>query len=215
MLMVWSVLIAGASWPPAPLREAGVLASQLVASVMVLFRQCWKRVGLPAAAWCGVAIGFVLYPGLVWLVSRAGHDLFGLSYASPRAPGAGEPAGWLAAVVLSPLFEESLYRGQLLPALRAVAGSGVALLFSSAFFAFSHLTPWSMLTTFLVGLALGCVSLVTRDLWLCVGLHAGLNLALVITGSPPQRLALSAPASLAVGLACLAALSRPGRSPHA
>jgi len=211
MLVAWSVLIAGASWPHPLFQGAALLVSQLVVSAMVLLRQCWKQAGSAAAASCGLVLGYALYPAVVRVVSHVGHDLVGLDYASPRAPGAGDPAHWLAAVLLSPLFEESLYRGQLLPALRAVAGPGAALLLTSAFFALSHLTPWSMLTTFLVGLALGSLMLAAGDLWLCIGLHAGLNLALVVSGSPPQRYVLPLPVSFAVGLLCLAGLSRPGR----
>jgi len=207
MLVAWSVLIAGVGWPLALPVGASILASQLVVSAMVLSRQRWKQAGLPVAALLGVAVGYALYPAVVRIVSYVGHDLLGLEYASARAPGAGDCARWLAAVLLSPFFEESLYRGQLLPAMRAVVGPVTAIVLTSVFFALSHLAPWSMLTTFLVGLALGSLMLVRGELWLCMGLHAGLNLALVVSGSPPQRCALPLPVSFAVGFGCLVGLS--------
>jgi membrane protease YdiL (CAAX protease family) len=210
--VVWSVLIAGVGWPHALPLGASILASQLIVTANVLSRQGWKIGGLPAAALLGVAVGYALYPAAVRVISYVGQDLLGLDYASARGPGAGDPSDWLAALVLSPLFEESLYRGQLLPAMRAIAGPGAALLVTSALFALSHVTPWSALTTFLLGLALGSLVLVTGDLWLCIGLHAGLNLGLVVSGSPPQRYALPLTASFAVGLVCLAGLARLGRS---
>jgi len=207
MLVAWSVLIAGVGWRHALPLGASILASQIVVTAMVLSRQRWKHAGLPVAALLGVAVGYALYPAVVRVVSYVGQDLLGLDYASPQAPGAGDPSDWLAALVLSPLFEESLYRGQLLPAIRAVVGPATAVVLTSAFFALSHLEPWSMLTTFLVGLALGSLMLARGELWLCMGLHAGLNLALIVSGSPPQHWALPLPASFAVGLGYLVGLS--------
>ena len=62
-----------------------------------------------------------------------------------------------------------------------------------------------MLGTFLVGLMLGAVYLGTGTIELCVALHGGLNLACVVCGVPPVRLALSPPASALAGTLLLAA----------
>ena len=53
---------------------------------------------------------------------------------------------------------------------------------TSALFALPHLEAWSVLGTFLVGLALGVVRIVAGSLALCIGVHAGLNLASVVWG---------------------------------
>jgi hypothetical protein len=57
-------------------------------------------------------------------------------------------------VALAPIFEELVYRGRLLPALRARIRLLPAIVASSALFAIPHLDRWSVLGTFLVGLAL-------------------------------------------------------------
>jgi hypothetical protein len=61
-----------------------------------------------------------------------------------------------------------------------------------------------VLATSLVGLALGALMLAGGSVALCIGLHAGLNLAAVVCGIPPARLALPAPIGLLVGAGILA-----------
>jgi membrane protease YdiL (CAAX protease family) len=204
LLAVWSLLLVGR----APARwlgpEAAVLLSFGAATVLVL----WRRAGgdrpysagtgrggtLPLAL--GLAAGYLSFPAWVSLVSGIGLRI-GLEPVPARAPGAGGASLWLAAVVLAPLFEEILYREHLLSSLRAATGALPALALSTLAFAISHLEAWSVLATACVGLALGVLALVGRSVWLCVALHAGLNLASVLQGAPPVRFA-PAPAAGAV-----------------
>jgi membrane protease YdiL (CAAX protease family) len=92
-----------------------------------------------------------------------------------------------------------LYRERLLPALRARLGAPVALLLSSTLFAAPHLEPWSVLTTFCVGLVLGGVFLATGRVELCMAHHAGLNAAVLVCGLPPRQAALTPLAAAWVG----------------
>jgi membrane protease YdiL (CAAX protease family) len=155
----------------------------------------------------GVAAGYALF--VPWLLAtwHAGRAL-GLSLASlgtPFPPLAGEPSLWITGIVLAPLFEERLYRGHLLAALRPRLGAAAALAVTSALFAAPHLAPWNVLGTFLSGLALGALALASGGLALPLGVHAGLNLAALAGGVPPVQLTPSPDVGLAVGTMCLAA----------
>ncbi|MCP5056083.1 MAG: CPBP family intramembrane metalloprotease [bacterium] len=104
---------------------------------------------------------------------------------------------------IGPLFEELLYRERMLDALASVdVPRGIRWIVTSLLFAIPHIQPWSILGTFLVGLALAFTYESTRCLGFCVALHVGLNLASMI---PPQTawgtlLALLSPAAFASGL---------------
>lgn len=123
----------------------------------------------------GLAAGLASYP--VWIALIAGIGvLLGLERPTLAPPRTGALLA-TATIGLAPLFEEMLYREHLLGALRERFGAAAAVLISSAAFAAAHVEPWAVLGTFLVGLALGAVMCWTGTLALCVGLHAGLNLA--------------------------------------
>lgn|GEM_PF-4643860 len=126
----------------------------------------------PGLAAVGAAAGLLLRPPMNIVILVLGHWL-GLHSPLPVPPpfNAGTAA---VALLFSPMLEELLYRGIWLDAFRPL-GAPVAVLASSALFAFFHLTPWALLGTFLVGLVLGCVAWRTRCLGLCAGIHAGLN----------------------------------------
>ena len=76
---------------------------------------------------------------------------------------------------------------------------------TSWLFALPHLEAWSMLGALLVGLSLGWVRLAFGCVAPCIGLHAGLNLASLLCGTPPMRFAL--PKSAALLLLALSALA--------
>ena len=83
----------------------------------------------------------------------------------------------IAVVVLAPIFEELLYRERLFDAIAVTPlGTGGATLVTSALFALTHLTPWHLLGSFLVGIALALLRRFSRSVTACIGLHAGLNL---------------------------------------
>jgi membrane protease YdiL (CAAX protease family) len=199
---VWCLLLLGAALRPA-LGSGAALISSYAASAALLW---WARprqhrsVSVAGAALAG-ASGFVALPA--WLVIVAVAAV-ALGLPPPRASvGPHAACVWLANVALAPLFEELLYRECLLPAMRARVGTLLALVLSSALFAAPHLEPWSVLTTFLVGLALGAVFLATDRVELCVAHHAGLNAAALACGLPPSRAALSPLASACAAVALL------------
>ena len=119
---------------------------------------------------------------LARLPSPLGRE--GLRPGLPATPGdLGVPL-LVAVLVMAPLFEELLYRERLLDAIAATPlGGGGAALLTSALFALTHLAPWPMLGSFLVGLVLALTRLVSRNIAACIGLHAGLNLRPVWDGA--------------------------------
>jgi membrane protease YdiL (CAAX protease family) len=200
----WSLLASAAWLAPLVGRAAAVFASFTAVTALVIAarrRDGDRGAGLAAGlgALAGLA-GFASYPLWVAGIAALGAAI-GLRAVTPPA-GPDEALLLIAQLALAPIFEELLYRERLLPALQARLGTGLAVALSSALFALPHLEAWSMLTTFGVGLALGGVLLVGRSVALCIGLHAGLNLAAAVCGIPPTRFIL--PGALAA--ACSAAL---------
>ncbi len=158
----------------------------------------------------GSVAGWALLP--VWLAAtwRAGLalGLDGSALGPPLPPGAGGPVPWIAGALLAPAFEEPLYRGHLLRALRPRVGAAGALLASSALFALPHGHPWAVLGAFLGGIGLGAAAGGGRRVALSAGLHGGLNAAVIACGVPALRWAPppglgAAFAALALGAALL------------
>jgi membrane protease YdiL (CAAX protease family) len=101
-----------------------------------------------------------------------------------------ERAGWqpvdLSASVVSWLIisfnEELSFRGYILQRLAQAWGLPTAVVVSSLIFAMVHalnpnVQPLAMVSLFVAGLLLACAYLVSRSLWLPIGLHLGWNLA--------------------------------------
>lgn len=176
---VWSVLVlCETRLTPLLGGDLAVLVAFVAALALVLAtrrtRPLPRAPALPLAA-LGAAIGFATWPAWLALVARVGETLaLGPPPAERQAPGLALAA---ASILLAPLFEELLYREQLLTALRARCGAAAALLVTSAAFCALHVEPWAVLGSFLVGLALGGVALATGRIAPCIGLHAGLNAA--------------------------------------
>lgn len=90
----------------------------------------------------------------------------------------------LVLFLFASLFEELLFRGILFWQLENVFGSWLALALSSALFGATHFanqgaTLWSSLTLAInAGLCLGAAYLVTRTIWMAVGLHWAWNFLL-------------------------------------
>jgi membrane protease YdiL (CAAX protease family) len=132
----------------------------------------------------GLASGFASYfawiPTIAWIGTALGLP--------PSTPASRSNAGswllWLCATGLGPVFEELLYRERLLGALRSRLGPSAAILLSSALFAVSHVTPWSVLGTFCVGLFLGIAYTRSRSIGLCIALHSGVNASCLAFGLP-------------------------------
>lgn len=83
--------------------------------------------------------------------------------------------------VVAGFVEEVITRGIIFRWLEEFAGSWVALLISSLFFGFMHqmndnATLWSSIAIAIeAGILLGGAYMLTRNLWLAIGLHAGWN----------------------------------------
>ncbi|MCT0199523.1 CPBP family intramembrane metalloprotease [Synechococcus sp. CS-1325] len=91
------------------------------------------------------------------------------------------------AIVLAPLFEETIFRGVLLPVLVRQLGAGWGVVVSSAVFALAHLSLSELAPLFVLGLALGWLRLASGRLSASIWLHAlwnGLTFSnLVLLGS--------------------------------
>ncbi|MGC5196416.1 CPBP family glutamic-type intramembrane protease [Aphanothece microscopica] len=78
----------------------------------------------------------------------------------------------ITAVVLAPLFEETLFRGVLLPVLGRSWGGGVAVVVSAVIFGVAHLSIGELAPLVVLGLGLGWLRLQGGRLGSCVLMHA-------------------------------------------
>ncbi len=76
------------------------------------------------------------------------------------------------ALVLAPLFEETLFRGVLLPVLARQWGGGWAVVLSALFFALAHLSLGELVPLFVLGLGLGWLRLQSGRLGACALMHS-------------------------------------------
>jgi membrane protease YdiL (CAAX protease family) len=125
----------------------------------------------------GLVAGIVLFclvTGAVWLLG-------GIRFEGLRSFPDTQFARWAAIAVISGFFEETLFRGLLFRAIEKVSGSWIALAVTSAFFGLSHIfnpdATWFAALAIAVeaGILLGAAYMLTRRLWLAVGLHAAWN----------------------------------------
>ncbi len=172
----------------------GAVPALLVATAIVWVARTGSgsaRLGHPGVAaplGLGLGVGYLSYAAWLAAIFACGS---GLGLPAPTTPSA--RAAPLAAVAMAPLFEEVLYRERLMLALAPRVGGVAAVAGSSAAFAVAHVAPWQVLGTFWVGLALGAVAIFGHSLWLCIGIHAGLNAAgWLHAAAPPLSPAVSA-----------------------
>jgi membrane protease YdiL (CAAX protease family) len=180
MLAVWTVLSSASMFSSLIGAEsATLLVFGLAASLLIATRRpCLARPRPRDAALLGLTIGlgFAGYAPLRSVIALLGLALELDPGAAPVPGPSGLPLR-IAVVVAAPVFEELLYRERLLDAIQATSlGTGGAILLTSALFALSHLTPWPMLGSFVVGVVLALVRRLSGTLTACIGLHAGLNL---------------------------------------
>ena len=139
----------------------------------------FPRAGGELAA--GFGIGFAVFSAVAGITALlGGFEVLGL-----RGLGLGLGGGalWsmLSLAVFSAVFEETLFRGILLRHLETLLGTGWALAISAAIFGGLHLmnpdaTPFAAFAIAMeAGILLGAAYLLTRRLWLAVGLHAAWN----------------------------------------
>lgn len=140
----------------------------------------------------------------------AGLGIFSVAVAAAaalgvyRVSGEGDASALLAALVTSALFpavsEELLFRGILFRWIEEWGGSWIALLLTSALFGCAHLlNPHASAIAalgiaFEAGVMLGAAYMLTRSLWLPMGLHAAWNFAqgeiydIPVSGTPVHGL---------------------------
>jgi membrane protease YdiL (CAAX protease family) len=140
----------------------------------------------------------------------AGFVVFSIAVAAAAALGVYRITGWgdltdlLPALISSAMFpavsEELLFRGILFRWIEEFGGSWAALFLTSAFFGASHLlnphaTPIAAIgIAFEAGVMLGAAYMLTRSLWLPMGIHAAWNFAqgevydIPVSGTPVHGL---------------------------
>lgn len=152
----------------------------------------------------GLAAGFAVFSlmtALVWLLG-------GIEFHGLRAVGETQLAYWSAIAIISGFMEETLFRGLLFRAIEKIGGSWIALAVTSALFGLGHIfNPNSSLFAAVAiaveaGILLGAAYMLTRRLWLAVGMHAGWNFT--------QGWVFSVPVSGTGNPIGLIATSRPG-----
>ena len=79
---------------------------------------------------------------------------------------------FIVVALLPAIGEELFFRGSLQNILeRWTRTPWLAIFLSSAFFALFHLSFYKFLPIFTLGLALGCIFHITRNLWYCIFFH--------------------------------------------
>lgn len=123
----------------------------------------------------GTLLGATLYTLTVLVLMLAGvYRISGLNPAVTMLPA-------LAMSISAGVFEELIYRGVLFRNLEDLFGSWIALLISSLVFGLGHLmNPEGTLLGALAicleaGVLLAAAFMVTRRLWICIGLHFAWN----------------------------------------
>ena len=123
----------------------------------------------------GLIGGFALFSGVAAIVALLG----GLEVLGLR--GMGALWSMLSMAVFSGVFEETLFRGVLFRHIETMLGSWAALAITAALFGAAHLanpgaTPFASLAVAMeAGILLGAAYLLTRGLWLAIGIHAAWN----------------------------------------
>ena len=159
----------------------GVIAAILAYKLVIRHLGARKHDDLPAKGAitetaAGLGIGFVLFSLIVGIAA-----LFGVY----RIVGPGDASYLLPAIVLSALFpgvvEELLFRGILFRWIEEFGGSWLALAVTSALFGAAHLMNPNASAVAAIGIALeagvmlGAAYMLTRRLWLAIGIHAAWN----------------------------------------
>jgi membrane protease YdiL (CAAX protease family) len=75
-------------------------------------------------------------------------------------------------VLVVPIIEEIIFRGIILRGFITKYSNTVAIVASSILFAFFHLNPWQFISAFLIGCISGWIYLRSRNLLLCMIVHA-------------------------------------------
>ena len=134
------------------------------------------RAGAGGELGLGLLGGFLLFSLMAWIVMLLG----GLEIGGLRG-GVGRLWSVASLSVASGFFEEVIFRGVLFRQIERAAGSWGALAVTSAFFGLAHImnpgATWfaAVAIAFEAGILLGGAYMLTRRLWLAVGIHAAWN----------------------------------------
>ncbi|MEN9218035.1 MAG: CPBP family glutamic-type intramembrane protease [Gloeomargarita sp. DG_2_bins_126] len=138
--------------------------------------------------------GYLVAQPLVFLASLVNQSLLqGRGGGNPLLPILAQTQDpWVLAifafviVVLAPLFEETIFRGFLLPSLTRRLPLGAAIVLSGMVFALAHLSVADVLPLTVLGILLGFVYTRERGLWTPILLHSFWNggslVALLVLG---------------------------------
>lgn len=131
--------------------------------------------GAPRELGAGLLAGAALFAAITGVVALlGGFEVLGLR-------GMGQFWSMLAIAVMSGTFEEVLFRGILFRHIETLLGSWAALAITSALFGAAHLgnadATWFSAFAIAVeaGILLGAAFMLTRRLWLAIGIHAAWN----------------------------------------
>jgi hypothetical protein len=143
----------------------------------------------------GLGAGFLLFSLAVGVAALVGiYRIVGKGDLSDFVP------ALIAVAIFPAISEELLFRGILFRWLEEFGGSWLALLLTSAFFGAAHLanpnaSPIAAIgIAFEAGVMLGAAYMLTRSLWLPMGIHAGWNFTqgeiydIPVSGSNPHGL---------------------------
>jgi len=84
-------------------------------------------------------------------------------------------------VIIAPFVEESIFRGIIMHGFMRNYPAVIAVFISALFFALFHLNPWQFSATFLLGLLLGTIMVITRNIFACIAVHAINNFLVLIS----------------------------------
>jgi len=136
----------------------------------------FKKIRLSDIGWMSLAA--VVYIIVLVIVMSVAANIPGFNAEQAQDVGYQGANGWqlvlafIGLVILPPLAEEMLFRGFLYRGLSAKWPRVIAALFTSALFALVHF-QWNVgVDVFILSLILIALYEKTKNLWMCVGLHA-------------------------------------------
>ena len=206
-----ALAVTGAAMAPV---GAGNLTGYAVfdAILLVISYACWRFLNRRTASTTPLAVNREsakralrgsLVGALLVMAVVTGLALAGVYDLAPRAcrpePLLRFVAGTVGFVALAALFEEALFRGYALFALRDLAGVAAAVALTALLFSAAHQSNpgfgWMAAANLaLVGGVLAGWILAERDVWVAVGAHAGWNSAIVLGAAiPVSGLAIPSP----------------------
>ncbi len=88
---------------------------------------------------------------------------------------------YMKVVIIAPIVEELIFRGVIMHGLMKNYHNLIAIFVSALLFALFHLNPWQFPATFMLGLLLGWIMVITRNIFACIAGHAINNLLVLLS----------------------------------